>query len=365
MQLYFTVNDGDVIATKRAINGDIRTRELEHLAQKKSFPLYLDTEDIARFQEQARQRGFILKGKRDDISFDTITHILNGMDGNIEDRILRQYSLSKKPYLLQGGAEYSILQKDFLSAPNTRTSIFPEKYVGTSARQVSCNTTYAGTVLGLVLNTIPLEDIARVEILLKRRSRDSGETDKPLLYEDTPQQSHHANDVENILPQLEGKIYSVAQKMPWEHYHHAELTITLKKSITNFELELVRDAFRLYDRCVYVSHKPPSNSLNDLRRWIQTLREISTRLGLPDGDTLLLTAHVEKNAPNSLSISGETPQRSIVALSTIDWLGIVKGQLPETVMMQTNKIARWHGYSLSDLKQTLERTIYSTLNRYG
>lgn len=362
MELYFSAGQNNVIATKRSLNDDIRTLELAKLNKKYPFDLYLDSSNLDQFRKKADELGLKLKGKRTDIDLKDISYIVNGMDDKIDKKIMQEiineYQKYNKIFLLQGGADYNIIQNDFLSAPLAVGNLEMKNFINKSARQVSCNTTYSGTALGLVLRAFRNDDIEKIYLYLQRRSRDPGEK-KELKYEQNARPSHHAEDVEHIFPQLKGKIFSLAQKMPWEHYHRAEVTIKFKEKLESIDIHILKDIFKLYNRCVYTENEIGGKELEKGLKGIEMLLKISNDLNIPDGDILLPTYNISKIDDYSIKISGYNPQRSIIALSCIDWLWIVQGEINSwhDIFAETNKLVKWHGYSIAELKQKMEEKI--------
>ncbi|HLD77651.1 MAG TPA: hypothetical protein VJB16_01345, partial [archaeon] len=252
---------------------------------------------------------------------------------------------SGKPYLLQGGAE-PWMAPSFLSAPSSYPSRFPHSYSSVPARHVSCNTTAAATALGLALAHIPYQHITSALLTLHRRARDPGE-DKPLKSKPMEFGTHHAEDVIRVLPELEGSLASKADVKPWEHFHAFDIVLTTTFPRLNQESERIEQALRAYPRCAY-RERPLRPAAG-----IAYLRAIGDRLAIPDADLLLPVYSVRREDAHTLAISGFTPQRSIVAPSCVDWLGIVEGSLSPT-FAATNERARWHGYAIPELKAVLE-----------
>lgn len=281
------------------------------------------------------------------------------MDDQIEQRIVDEYKHNNKIFLLQGGADYNLAQNDFVSAPNAVGDLFTKCFVNVPARHSSCNGVYFATSVGQVLNVWRVENIAEIRSYLLRRSRDSGET-KPLEHETNPKPSHHAVDGKRLVPQLNCKVFSEAQKMPWEHYHRAEISIIFKEEITDAEIEKLKNCFRTYERCVYTEKPLGGSSLEQGLKGVKRLLQVSADLDIPDGDILLPTYNVQRTSQKSIMISGYNPQRSIVALSILDWLWLAKKDFSKwkNAFNFTNQQVMWYGYlSLNGLKTQLEDRI--------
>lgn len=359
-RLYLSTGNNNLIATKRSICDDRRTEELSELCRDFHVPVYLNVDDISPLRKTAEIKDICLKGRRLDLPWSEIGTIINGMDDQVEQRIVDEYKKHDKIFLLQGGAGYDLVQNDFVSAPNTVGDLFTKRFVNTSARHSSCNDTYSSTAAGLVLSVWRSEEIAEIRARFYRRSRDSGEVKKPLLHDKSPKPSHHAVDVKRLVPQLNCKIFSDAQRMPWEHYHRTEISFIMKEEIADADFELVKNYFRTYERCVYTKKPLGGSSLEQGLDGIKRLLRVSSDLGIPDGDILLPTYNVQRTGPKSFVVSGYNPQRSVVGLSILDWLWIVNKKFSEwrSAFDFNNSHIMWHGYfSLKDLKAHLEDRI--------
>ncbi len=301
----------------------------------------------------------------DETNFREISYIINEMDGKLEDKIIDEYKKHNKIFLLQGGADYSILENDFLSAPLTEANLNPEKFLNKSARHVSGNTAYCATALGLVLRLFSANDIEKIDLLLQKGSTDP-EENRHLLHKEIPKQSHHAEDAEHVLHQLKGKIFSSAQKMHWEHYNTAETTVEFKRKIEGAAVEILKDIFRTYPRCIYCNDEIGGENPEKGQKGVEKLLQISGELNIPDGDILLPTYNIKKNDDYSIKISGYNPKKSITALSCLDWLWIAQGRFNSwhDVFAYTNKKIKWHGHRITELKSRFEEKINGHTKEY-
>lgn len=354
-RLYFSTGNNNVIATKRSLGDDRRTEELSELCRDYHVPVYLDTPNIQQLAPVARKKGILLKGRRQDVPWNNVKIIINGMDDVVDKKIVNDYQNQDKVFLLQGGADYNLVQNDFVSAPNAVGDLFTKRFVNAPARHSSCNGVYFATAIGQVQNVWRLEEIAEVRSRLLRRSRDSGET-KALECEKVPTPSHHAIDGKRLVPQLNCKLFSEAQKMPWEHYHRAEISIIFKNEIRDADLERLKNCFRSYERCFYTEKPLGGSNVEEGLEGIKRLLRVSADLDIPDGDLLLPTYHVQKTGPKSIIVSGYNPQRSIIALSVLDWLWIVSNKFPawKPAFDFTNETTLWYFFTLKDLKSHVE-----------
>lgn len=273
--------------------------------------------------------------------------IIDATEGDTTIKHMHDYKKNNKPFLVQGGTESEMA--DFVSSPHAVCEHYTGYEKGT--RQVSCNSTFCSTALGLVLKHVAAEDIVNVCLKLQRRCRDPGEN-KELKASLDMKDSHHAHSVMSVLPQLQGKIFSQANTNAWEHFHHTTMLIDFTRPVA---VEAVKQSFREYERCIFLEH----TISGDVARGIELLRSVSQRLHVPDADTLLPIYSIKQISPKQIEIVGYTPQRSIVALSCVDWLWgalDVKKNWEEAFRF-TNEHVRWHGYSVPDLKEAYEKAL--------
>ncbi|MBI4153035.1 hypothetical protein HY497_00800 [Candidatus Woesearchaeota archaeon] len=274
--------------------------------------------------------------------------IIDATEGDTTVRHMHHYKKNHTPFLVQGGTESETVP-DFVSAPRTVCERYTAYEKG--ARQVSCNSTFCSTALGLVLKHVTAENIVRINLKLQRRCRDPGEK-KELKANLDMKDSHHAESVAGVLPQLQGKIFSQANTNAWEHFHHTTMLIDFARPVA---VEEIKQSFRDYERCIFLEHDFSSSVLGG----IELLRTVSQRLHVPDADTLLPIYNLRLISPKQIEIAGYIPQRSIVALSCVDWLwgalGVKKRW--EEAFRLTNENARWHGYSVRELKDAYENAL--------
>src|SRR3989344_1402276 len=197
---------------------DLKTQELLSLYKRfGAFPMLVAPGDQQREREQQfKKLGLKLtKSSAADYSI-----IVDATDGKVTAQNVAGYN-AEQQFLVQGGTDFELVRKDFVSVPN---SVGHDLLSFNRARQVSCNTTFCSTALGLVLEHVSPADIKSVDVELHRRCRDPGEK-KEFREALELKQSHHAEDVMNVLPQMHGKVTSKANINAWEHFHHTQLTI--------------------------------------------------------------------------------------------------------------------------------------------
>ena len=325
-----------------ASKDDLKTQELLALYKRfGAFPLrVVPGEHYDERVRQFKQLGFTVTDKP--LRYSTI---VDATDGDVTAKNVAGYEQEQR-FLVQGGTDFALVKNDFVSAPHT-----VGKKIGNfrRARQVSCNTTFCSTVLGQVLEHVSAEDIASVDVELHRRCRDPGEK-KEFREVLELKHSHHAQDVMNVLPQLAGKLTSKANINSWEHFHHTQLLVTFRRAV---DMRVIAEQLKNYPRCILVDSELTENA----RDGMKTLMAVSSELSVPDADCLLPVYSVHQVSKKSIMIRGFTPQRSVIALSCADWVLGSRGMSWEEAFTHTNKNAKWHGYSIAELKKAYEDNV--------
>ena len=328
-----------------ASKDDIKTQEILSLYQRfGAFPMIAaQGNDYDQRVQQFKAMGLHVEEK-DSAQFPIV---IDGTDGDITAKNVEVYKKNGQRFLVQGGSDFELAQKDFVSAPNSvgQTGEFPK------ARQVSCNTTFCSTALGLVLEEINDQSIASVDVELHRRCRDPGEK-KEMRESLELKSSHHAEDIMSVLPQIQGKVTSKANINAWEHFHHTQLTVNFTKKVS---AEKIAEHFKAYPRCIWVEPELTQNPHIGMK----IIMGVSSAMNVPDADTLLPIYSVHQLSDTSIMVRGFTPQRSVIALSCVDWLWMTANKIKrwKNAFDYTNKNAKWHGYSIADLKRTYEEKV--------
>src|SRR3989344_8900108 len=329
-----------------ASKDDIKSQEI--LALYKSFGAFPLIAAQGDNLDQRTQQFKNLNLNVESHDLTTYSVVIDGTDGDVTKNNVNNYKKHNQKFLIQGGSDPELTNKDFVSAPNSvsqHITNFPQ------ARQVSCNTTFGSTALGVVLNVIPANEIQSVEMELHRRCRDPGEK-KEMKESLELKTSHHAEDVMSVLPQLHGKVTSKANVNAWEHFHHTQIIINFTKKVN---ANIIANQFKTYPRCIVVNQK----ITEDARSGMNMLMDVSKKLNVTDADTLLPIYSIHQVSDKSIMIRGFTPQRSIIALSCIDWIWSATGKHAtwQSAFDATNRSVKWHGHSIADLKKGFEEKL--------
>jgi|GEM_PF-1784429 len=366
--------DIPVVAVKSTANiNDIKTQELLQLSNqyKDNIEIYVtDGKDQEKRLDDFKNVGIEAKGSLSKLNWDEIDYIIDASPKRMEiqnfDNIYKSLQKSRKDenkpqinFMIQGGGEENLVYSCYLSAPNVKGAKLFEEMSKNDIKQVSCNTTFGGTALGLVLETEKPENIKDVYGTFIRRENDPGSKKKKEqeLGPETKFKTHHGEDIQKVVEPLEEKIISTpALKCPWEHFHETVITIDF---IEPYDFDAIEKTFEKYPRAVIL------RSNFDMGDIIEKINE----LNIPDADCLFPLYHLrqptytkkgpngEERKTNKLEIVGLTPQRSIVAPSIADMVvkkALKPGATWEEAYDYVNNHAKWFAYKFGTLKKDLE-----------
>ncbi len=337
--------------------------------------LLVDGPDLEERLEVARQAKLVIQGKLGSLSpntlnqydfasttaiFDTATD--KGTRFNLDSAVYP----SSMPLLVQGGVK--LIEGDnivpYVSAPCSMAALLYGKKDLMWAKQVSCNTTWLATVLGLVLDGIrdyAGENIKQVDVILQRRFADPEELGKKYdhleeVLKDAPK---YTRDLTSVMPQLSGKVKVVASKMPWRHFHYGVVDVHFKEG---YAFDSVRRAFEDYPRGILVQKDINQKQVED---YIARLIDAGESMGLPAGNILLPANHLEKVDEHSLRVVGYNEQRGAPLLSSLDWLWQHQGSWDKQedwrkAFDYTNLQVSWYGLKVEEIKERMERRLNSS-----
>lgn len=295
--------------------------------------------------------GLEVQGSTNDLPFDEIEYFIDAVTKKAE---IKNYEkiYSEHPetnFMIQGGGEEKLVDHNFyLSAPNATGAQNFEELSKKNIKQVSCNTTFGSTALGLILEEESPENIEYIKGNFIRRQKDPGtKKDEPLKNPVVNFGTHHGDDIGEVVPQLEDKIIpTFAAKCPWTYAHLTDIDVLFSDS---YDFASIKKTFEEYPRAALLE---TGFEMEDIQKGVKELM-------IPGGDSLFPMYHLRQpeNGRNMLEIVGLTPQRSIVTPSAADM--VVKKVLEpdaswEEAFAYTNEHARWHGYKFNTLKKDLE-----------
>jgi glyceraldehyde-3-phosphate dehydrogenase type II len=349
-----------VIGVKRTANiNDIKTRKNLQIIRKyrdANIEFYVtDGDDYEERVRSFRDLGFNAIGPTSKLNYDEVAYIVDASPkyvdkDNYENIYKHVYREKGVNFMIQGGGLEDNVDSCYASIPNAIGQTKFEELSKKNVKQVSCNTTFGATGMGLVLENEKPENINYVLGYFVRRERDPetkpGKSLKQKKGPETRFGTHHGADVGKVLPQLDDKIKpTVALKCPWEHFHETILIVDFDK---NYDFDAIQDSFHEYPRAVT---REGDFEMGDV---IDRINEIN----IPDADCLFPLYHLRRpKNTKSLEIVGLTPQRSIVVPSALDMIAKktkMKDAGWEEIVDYVNKNARWHGYHFDSLKGKLK-----------
>ncbi len=293
----------------------------------KEDALVVEGSNLEERLKRARKNGIGVSGVLDEnFSFTDIDYIVDMANSEGTRYNLNNIYPLESSLIVQGGTQ--IVSEDkinpYLSAPGCRN-------VGKRVKQVSCNTTWLSTALGLVASVEKVKEINSVYAQLLRRFADPEEVNKEF---DGKQEltlaPKYSTDVRGVLMKSLGQIEVSANKNSWRHFHKGKITVYFN---TSFDYEATVNEFREYGRCIVWNEDEGMNKV----------MEASSKIGIPDGDLLLPIFYLRKVNVRKLEISGYNPQRGITLPSTLDWL---QGDVFNDF--------EWYGMSLAEQKKKME-----------
>jgi len=220
---------------------DVVPTSLVAVANERKFPLYATTADA---MIQMKQNGLQVEGVFSDI-LKQADIVIDTAPAGVTAQNIPLYNEAQKSFIVNGGEKHEITGFSFSSLANYREGIGVKK-----ARVVSCNTTAICRVL-VALRSIEQIDDAYVNIV--RRGADPVRTSSGPINAIIPVLgglSHHAPDVNTVIPDL--RISSQAVKISATLTHVHMLRVTYKSPV---EKTTVLEAFENTPRIITVSGK--------------------------------------------------------------------------------------------------------------
>ncbi len=218
---------------------DVAPTSLVAVANERKFPLYATSSEA---MEKMKQNGLQVEGVFSDI----LQHadiVIDTAPAGVTAKNIPLYEEAQKPFIVNGGEKHKITGFSFSSLANYREAVGVKK-----TRVVSCNTTALCRVLVALKSIGELND-AYVNIV--RRGGDPIRTSVGPINAIIPVLggfSHHAPDVNTVMPDL--KISSMAVKVSATLSHVHILKITYDSPVDKAALV---EAFENTPRIILVS----------------------------------------------------------------------------------------------------------------
>ncbi|MHA2031920.1 MAG: type II glyceraldehyde-3-phosphate dehydrogenase, partial [Candidatus Kariarchaeaceae archaeon] len=186
------------------------------IAQNRGYPIYCWDPN---FKEGFERAGIEIAGIDTDF-INQLDLVVDCTPKGIPER--NQAKLQGIPTIVQGGEPHRTSEVSFSTFANYNQGIGKKK-----VRVVSCNTTGLARVLSALERNYGIE---QTFVSLVRRAADPAKSNKGPINGVVPVLgiSHHGPDVETVMPQLKGKIYSlaVAASFTLSHVHMLQVRLT-------------------------------------------------------------------------------------------------------------------------------------------
>ncbi len=188
------------------------------MALEKKYPLYAATESSLK---EFENRGIEVSGTLEDL-LAKVDMIVDASPDNVGARNKEKYVNRRRSVIFQGGESPEVAELSFVAQCN-----FEKARGAKFIRVVSCNTTALCRALYTVNESFGIE---RARAVIARRAADPDEISKgpidAVVLDPIEIPSHHAGDVNTVLPQI--KLATMAIKVPTTHMHLHTLIVSLR-----------------------------------------------------------------------------------------------------------------------------------------
>lgn len=188
------------------------------MALEKKYALYAATESSLK---EFENRGIEVSGTLEDL-LAKVDMIVDASPDNVGARNKDKYVNRSRSVIFQGGESPEVAELSFVAQCN-----FEKARGARFIRVVSCNTTALCRALYTVNESFGIE---RARAVIARRAADPDEISKgpidAVVLDPIEIPSHHAGDVNTVLPQI--KLATMAIKVPTTHMHLHTLIVSLR-----------------------------------------------------------------------------------------------------------------------------------------
>jgi glyceraldehyde-3-phosphate dehydrogenase/erythrose-4-phosphate dehydrogenase len=354
--------DIPLILTKyNASEEDIKTKEMKALLDRypnSNIKIYAGRgsnleERISNFKEIIGK----CNGSVDDIEFDKVSLAIECTDGK-EGRVYNEiYKPKKIPFALNGGGDSKLVKSlYFASVPNCRVQENIEEYKKNNGKIVSCNTHSLTTAIGLLEEVLgkgeKFSEKLRDQIIIdfSRRYDDPGKKDKEVpKFVKIEHRPYHVDEVEFLHPEIKNLIDTTYSKWPTQYFHNLTITLDLKDEISQNMLEDIRFQVQTYPRTILVE---------DVLCHERTMKS-AEKARIKDADIPFPVFMVDGIGKHHLRMYALTPQRGIVAPSTVDYVllrtNFIKGiNSWKDAFDFTNKNAKYRNETFGHIKESIQ-----------
>ncbi len=207
---------------------------------EKKYPLYAATESSLK---EFENRGTEVSGTLEDL-LAKVDAMVDASPDNVGAQNKEKYINRTRSVIFQGGESPEVAELSFVAQCN-----FEKARGARFIRVVSCNTTALCRALYTVNESFGIE---RARAVIARRAADPDEISKgpidAVVLDPIVIPSHHAGDVNTVLPQI--KLATMAIKVPTTHMHLHTLIVSLRdRAVTE---DQVIDAFENATRIMLI-----------------------------------------------------------------------------------------------------------------
>jgi hypothetical protein len=347
---------------------EIKTRELKdvydrHPGAKVQMYAARGSDAEARI-ERLDDAGFNCRGTTDDIDFKNISLCIDASNGRERRNISEVYQPNDVPFALNGGSDPTLVNRRFFASfPDCPVTKDLTGLLRHDALITSCNTHCVSTAVSLLRQVLGKEEFAErvrdITVTFCRRHEDPHKGKAKPEFTSMKVKDYHLDEIVDLVPETSGLINSVVSKWPTEYFHTLVVDFDFHGPVSDKLISRYRRAIENYRRCIAVTDEVSHEKTIQAAHWA----------GIEDGDIPFPVYLVDRVSKYKLKLLALTPQRGIVAPSTVDYVLMRTGVCRswQEAFDLTNEQGRYRGKDFMHLKNALqynlEPRVYERLRR--
>jgi hypothetical protein len=320
--------------------------------------------DLEARIERLDNAGFNCHGSTDDIDFKNISLCIDASNGRERRNISEVYQPNGVPFALNGGSDPSLVNhRYFASFPDCPATDNAAGLLRNDALITSCNTHCVSTAVSLLRQVVGREDFAErirdITVTFCRRHEDPHKGKAKPEFTSMKVKDYHLDEIVDLVPETSGLINSVVSKWPTEYFHTLVLDFDFHGPVSDRLIRRYYRAIESYRRCIAVTNEVSHEKTIQAAHWA----------GIEDGDIPFPVYLLDRVSKYKMKLLALTPQRGIVAPSTVDYALLRTGVCRswQEAFDLTNEKGLYRGKDFIHLKNAvqynLEPRVYEKLLR--